>query len=173
MNVLEHTSNRLVLRYNPLHIWLTAGAMVVAVFLPPEDNTPPAAHTGFTIVALVFAIGFLLWKGDRVTCYFDKHRGHFVRKSSGLRGTRSLQVPMKDIAIINVVERRRYRRRFRQAYVYWVYVDVRTSDRICLTSDSFFRKGKALNIAWQISDFLDLPPYSFQNAPPRSFFSLW
>lgn len=173
MNVLEHTPHRLVLRYNPIQVWLSCAIVVVVIFLPSEDITSPVAYTVFTVVFLSAAIALLIWKGDRVTCYFDKHRGHFIRQASGLRGTRSLRVDLEDITIVNVVERRRYRRRFRESYVYWIYVNVLSSDRICLTSDGFFNKRKALDVAWQVSDFLGLPPYSLQEAPPRSFLSLW
>jgi hypothetical protein len=173
MNVLEHTSNRLVLRYNPVQVWLTSALVVVIIFMPSEEITSPMAHTVFTVLFLTFAIAFLVWKGDRVTCYFDKRRGHFIRQSSGLRGTRSIQVPIREITCVNVVERRRYRKRFRESYVYWIYVTVSSSDPICLTSDSFFRKDNAFKLAWQVTNFLQLPPYSFQEARPRSLFSLW
>lgn len=171
MDILEQTSTRLVLRYRPVHIWLQSGLLAVASLFP----TPQAGLSEkllFTAIALTIAIVCLITRGDLVTYRFDRNSGLCSLERSGLRGTRTTRFQARQVSHLTVDERRYYRRRssFRRRYVYWVYVDLLSGDRLALSSAAFFDSRKAMQAASLVSDFLGLRPYTFNEYPSRSLF---
>ncbi|MGB3519319.1 MAG: hypothetical protein WBA43_22905 [Elainellaceae cyanobacterium] len=171
MQILEQTPQRLVIRYDPVHRWLMAIGAIVYIFVAGVSGSA-AARAIYALFLLSFALILLLWRGDQVTCVFDKQKGRLTYQRSGLRGTNTTVVPLPTVSHITLQERRYRKRSWREGRVYWVYLELRSSrERLTLSSDTFFNLEKAQNAAWLVSDFLGLPPFSFVEAPPLSLFS--
>jgi hypothetical protein len=167
MKILEQTPNRLVLRYSPVHRWLMAGIAFLFIFYASGQEMPLSGKVFFTIWCLAAMLVILLFNSDQITLIFDKQRGRVTHQSSGLRGMRTTVVPLSSISHLTVQERRaRRRNRFQESRVYWLYLEVRSRERISLSSDAFTNLEKVQNAAWLVSDFLNLPPFTFIEAPP-------
>lgn len=169
MDITE-TPDRLQFVYKPIHIWIQSVVLIVAAFLLPSGASPFALRAAIALFCTGFAVARLLNQGDIVIGDFDRDKGRLRVQCSGLRGTRTTDYLLSQIASVSVKEQR-YRQRRRSTYVYLVYLELLSEERFTPISNAFFDKAKACHFARTICDFLGLRPYSFEEYRSSGWFS--
>ncbi|WP_193879061.1 hypothetical protein [Oculatella sp. LEGE 06141] len=167
---MQQTQHQLTLAYRPFNVWLQSVVCMAIAFTVPQFEGYPSRYNLLVSIGL-FVVGFwqIAYRGSIVTCSFNKRQGYFVIQQEGLRGTRRLRRSLREVSGIAIDEIVQYGgKRRRGPYVYKIYLQMFSGDRIALSTNALFSQEQAHQTAWMLCRFFGLRPYSMTEAKRRS-----
>jgi hypothetical protein len=163
IHFLENTPKRLVFRQLPIVYWLQVISGVLIIVRIILNGQGASFYSFFIFILVCLWISYALVLGGQIlTCTFDKTISQVTLVRQGIQGTHVTRVSLQDISLIEL-DIHVHNRLFLIKNTYKIYFLLMSGKRVCLNFAALYNGKEVRDLAWLISNFLQLRPYTENN----------